>query len=93
MIWWHESAHTISAGIHGEHGGAGFTHDRDGCGAGDGHIKEEMPSAARDFHQGETAPVDQAGSAAEHGVGAFHGFDGDAGALADGYTLADVEAG
>ena len=50
-----------------------------------------MGAAAAGFHQRERAAVDQRGGAAEHGVGAFHGLQGDAGALANGHALADVE--
>src|SRR5579859_631975 len=52
-----------------------------------------MTATSRHFYQGEWLAVDQRRGAAEHGVGALHGFDGDAGAAGDGDTLADVPLG
>ena len=52
-----------------------------------------MPPAARDFHQREAASVDQTGRAAQHGVGALHGFHGDASPLGDGHALPDIVLG
>src|SRR5438046_2600726 len=50
-------------------------------------------SAARDFDQRQRPPVHQSGGAAQHGVGAFHGFESHAGALADDHALSHVESG
>ncbi len=38
-------------------------------------------------------PLHERGGAAQHGIGAFHGFGGNAGFFADGHALADIGGG
>ena len=69
----------------------GFNHCVDGAGPDHRHIEEQMPAARRRFHQRQSLPFDQAGGAAQHGVGAFHGFERHARAVRDRHALADIE--
>ena len=52
-----------------------------------------IAAAAGTFHEAEGLAFYQGRGAAEHGVGAFHGFDRYAGSFGDGHALTDVVHG
>src|SRR5205085_7649346 len=55
------------------------------------HIKSHVLIGFGNLYHGE-ASTDELPGPANHGVGAFHGFDGDAGAFAHDYGLTQIEA-
>ena len=65
----------------------------DGTRAGHRHVEEQVAAAAGDLHQPQGLPFTSAAARSQHRVGAFHGFEGDAGAIANGDALSDIEAG
>ena len=90
-----------TAGIDGEAGGAGAGHGFDGGEADDGDVEAHVLLGLGDLDDGEGAAegggglveaAHQRAGALDGGVGAFHGFDGDAGLGGDDDGLAEVEA-
>ena len=79
-----------AAGIDGQHRRVGLDH---GLRSWSGRRPAHRTAVARPratFDQPQRLAVDQRCGAAQHGVGAFHGFGGDTGSFTDGYALADV---
>ena len=75
----------------GEDGGAGGDERLDGAEADGGDVEAHVLLRFGDFDDGEAALRAEFAGAADAGVGAFDGFDGDRGAAFDGDALADVE--
>ena len=93
-----------SAGFEGEAGGAGVLHGLDGGDADDGNVEAHVLIGLGDFDDGEGAAEGggfavgssvrkRVAGAGDGGVGAFHGFDGDAGLGGDDDGLAEIVGG
>ena len=80
------------SGLHGQRGRAGFRMTAMVSSPTTGTSNSRCPRPRATFTSAASS-VHQARRAAQHGVGAFHGFDRDARALADRDALADIEAG
>src|SRR5215469_12727718 len=88
-----------AAGVEGQARPSGGTHDLDRLDANDGYIEAHVLIGLGDFHDREAAAqsggialerAHQVARAFDGGVGAFHGFDRDAGGFGDDDGLADV---
>ena len=91
-----------AAGFEGEAGGTGGAHGFDGAEADDGDVEAHVLVGLGDFDDGERAAEGGGGvaeaahevaGAGDGGVGAFHGFDGDAGLGRDDDGLAEIVGG
>ena len=80
-----------SPGVDGKSGGVRAAHHFDGFQSNYRHIEAHVLAGLADFHDDQALATGDAGGALDGFVGAFHGFDGDAGAVADHDRLAQVQ--
>src|SRR5580692_9426938 len=81
------------SGVDGKSRGVGAAHDFDCLRADYWNIKAHILRRLADFDHYKALTTGDAGGAFDGLVGSFHGFDGDASAVADDDGLAEIERG